>query len=713
MRAKIVELIPIQQAMDNLASIVGINIDSPPPMGIVQGTRIVTQGDELDSAEVRWISGEGAEVLLEVLDQTYRSIDAHLHHLYESKEMDWAGNKSRDGIAAIMSLVGESAPKMDAYLAYRFDTPPAELVEEREAFKKLHRFYSEQFAKRFLDGVEGKEAWNQSPVKGGSRSIGAEKDFESLIRDLDYELFYIVDEKGEYYLDDKRLRNLKLTVEFDMQGSSSFEEDPFLKMNAMLDRDVQASALQILTACREEIQAFYQKRGKLITFTVTESLNKAIMALFLTANPKHLLQRTTKKNSGRYFHDFHLFLREALKVSEYQKWLAYPPEEIEAKILLNLTWKLCNALVERVGGIKQEAIGLIYRTMRRGEEIQPKEELHRGKSIWEQLLYDDEKFRTLLKQFPKGPLLKVLEMVRMSREEGVVVPFDPWIQGSLPLHLYTLRHKKHTVDVLRMAAPIRQGMINRVEIVDEFRGFLLSLASENKKHLLIQLQDPLSWKEAARSKAVEEIAKNKNFSSQLMVLTLPKNTDFYHQKGEYSEQGKATEFVKNFKGQINSHKESGFHFPDPWKKKDLESWVDSALTWVHQELFAEKATLTRREREDFIEIFYQLMMAEAIVHLEVDSISFTCKDAVDTGALASGLLYGTLQLIQQGALSKEQVDVLRYLFYFPALSVRERAPDPEQCNRALSALDTLSRAIEEHGKKLFQGAVEGLEVISF
>lgn len=713
MRAKIAELIPIQQAMDNLATIVGININSPPPMGILQGIRIVTQEDELESSEVRWISEEGAEVLLQVLDQTYRSIDAHLHHLYESKGMDWEGKRSRDGIAAMMSLVGESAPKMDAYLAYRFDTVSTEQVEKRESFKKLHQFYSEKFAKRFVGGVEGQEAWEANSVRGDSRSAVAEKDFESLLLDRDYELFYIVDEKGEYYLNDKQLRNLKLTVEFDMQGASSFEEDPFLKMHAMLDRDIQASALQILTACREEIHIFYQKRSKLITFTVADSLNKAIMALFLTSNPKHLLQRTTKKNSGKYFYDFQMFLREALKVSEYQKWLAYPPEEKEARFLLNLTWKLCDALVERAGGIKQEAIGLIHRTMRRGEEVQGKENLHRNKSVWEQLLYDDEKFRTLLKQFPKGPLLKILELVRTSREEGIVVPFDPWIQGSLPAHLYTLQCKKHKVHVLRMAAPIRQGMIHRVEIIDEFRGFLLFLASQKKKHLLVQLQDPLSWKESTRSKAIEEVAKNKAFSSQLMVLTLPKNTEFYHQKGKYSHQEKVSEFIKTFQEQMNSPDEGGFHFPAQWKKKDLDVWARSALAWVHEEIFAGRATLARREREDFIEIFYQLMMVEAIVHMQVDSVSFTCKDAVDTGALASGLFYGTLQLIQEGVLSKNQIDILRYLCYWPALSIRERAPDPEQCNRALSALDTLSRAIEEHGKKLFQSAAVGLEVTDF
>ena len=106
------------------------------------------------------------------------------------------------------------------------------------------------------------------------------KDFESLLLDKEYELFYVANEEGVPYLRERLLRNLKLTVDFDIAGGS-FEEDPFLKVKAMQDRDLQASASQILHECHSEIEQFYKGAKKLFQYELAKSLSKAILALFL------------------------------------------------------------------------------------------------------------------------------------------------------------------------------------------------------------------------------------------------------------------------------------------------------------------------------------------------------------------------------------------------------------------------------------------------
>jgi hypothetical protein len=320
------------------------------------------------------------------------------------------------------------------------------------------------------------------------------------------------------------------------------------------------------------------------------------------------------------------------------------------------------------------------------------------------MLFDDEKFRTLLHKFPSGPLFKILDTVRHNQEEGILVPFDPWIQGNLPMRLYSLKKGKTLVDVLSFAAPIRQSMIHRVEIIDEFRGFLryLSAIGKGKKHLLIHLQDRLSWRETARSTAIEDLQNNQSFSSNLVVLTLPKDSDFYHQRNAFSDLTQAEQFLSVFKEQLENPEKSGFYFPSQWKKGDLLKFADSAFATIHKYVFEDKNTLTRQMREDFIEIFYQMIVVEAMNRFGSDSLSFTCKDGVDAGAFASGMFYGFLKAVEGNLQTKENLDFLRFLFYWKALSVRERASDPERFLRTLSSLETWAKALEEGGSKLIK-----------
>src|SRR5260221_10200199 len=97
MRQKIAELPSVKEAMDNLAAIASINMESPPPIGIIRGTRLVTSSEELESDEVRWLSSEGSDVLLNVLGLTYAAIYQHLESLYSNPGMEWESQKSRDG----------------------------------------------------------------------------------------------------------------------------------------------------------------------------------------------------------------------------------------------------------------------------------------------------------------------------------------------------------------------------------------------------------------------------------------------------------------------------------------------------------------------------------------------------------------------------------------------------------------------------------------
>ena len=187
MRHKVAELLNIKEAMNNLAAIASINMESPPPIGIIRGTRIALNPEEVDPSEVHWLSGEGPESLFVVLDATYRAVYQQLQNLYENQSFDWESQKSKDGVVAMMALVGESAQKMNLYFAYRFEGPIKEKIEQLESFRFLQKFYSEKFAKKFVGGIEGKRAWERSSHEKNSllEATGSElKDFDALLLEL-------------------------------------------------------------------------------------------------------------------------------------------------------------------------------------------------------------------------------------------------------------------------------------------------------------------------------------------------------------------------------------------------------------------------------------------------------------------------------------------------------------------------------------------------
>ncbi|HEY4255239.1 MAG TPA: hypothetical protein VGM34_02705, partial [Chlamydiales bacterium] len=496
----------------------------------------------------------------------------------------------------------------------------------------------------------------------------------------------------------------------------NFEEDPILQIRAMMDRDIQAAAQQILQATKHLVSDFYYSFRKMPSHHgLARSLSVSVMALMLAANPRNLLHNTTGKTALQYFEDFHRFLREALDHSEYQKMIAYPPgkEDEAAQLLLELAHGLCQTLFFHPGGIKQETIALLYRTMRRGSE-KGKMSLTKEDSFWSQLLRDDENYRAFLNKFPSGPLLKILDLVREREEmEGQPV-FHPMIQGNLPHFLYQIEFKGKPIDILHLPSPTRQSIINKVEIVDEFRGFLRAQQSEKqkKKHLLINLQDRTVWREYPRSKALESLQKSAEYHSVLAVVTIPKGTDFYLQTSEYLNLNKADEFLSAFEAQLASPEDCGFFFPVEFKLQELTAFVKETLPFIHRHFFEEKPTLNRRTREDFIEIFYQFLVLKLIQDLQPTSISFTCKDGVDTGATQAASLYAFLKLIHSGLGSKETQDFVRWLLYAPALLIRERSVDSGRLTRTLTALERVDDAMQENRKEILKdlGGAKGIEV---
>ena len=694
MVSKIKEIYSIQEALDNLATIAGLDLEAPPLIGLVKDRRIVTDKEDFGSAAVTWLSEE-PNVLLEVMDVTYRTIHNHLVNLSEKSEMNWDDERALKGIAAMMSLVSESAEAFDHYMEFRLNKRGVSITERPE-YQDLMYYYQHRFSKKLKLKTEEYETPAEAMV-----------DIEAVKRDRDYELFYLRKDDGGIYYDESTIRNLKLSIDFSVEDSG-LEEDPLLKVRSMQDRDLQASAGQILHGCHDLVEDFYKQSKKLENNQLSSFLRMSLLALFLAANPRNLIQNTIGKSSLQYFEDFHQFLRGALSSVEYQRMIAYPPEisDKASYALLYLTHGLCYHLFTRLGGVKQESIGLIHRTMRKGEK---EAALPKGETVWNQCLIDDEKFRTQMSHFPNGPLFKIFDLIRETKDEDQQIPFDPIGQMNLPQKLFDLQCRKISTKMLRLPSPTTQVIINKVDVLEEFKGFLRHIASESsrKKHLMINFQARTSWKEFARARTLEQLQNNAEFRKHLFVVTLPKSTDFYYQNFEYFQMDSSKDFLASFQAQFETPEECGFFFPLALTQTQISNFVKEILPRIHEEFFDNQKTLNRREREDFIEIFYQFFILKLIDWLEPELMSFTCKDALDTSAAAEGAFYAFIQLFNNSFDQREELDFFRWMVYTPALFVRERPIDPERLIRTLSALETFEAEMGKSADKVMK-RFEGL-----
>ncbi len=664
----------LMEAVDNLSSMAELEVATPIP--------------------AKWLDPTKLEENQKTVKQTFKVLNNYLHHVYSKEKEQLKDIETQKGIQAIMVLAGEAAQKMDKFSSGLFKG-----VTELEEYKDLQQFYLTKIMRRFQEVLETEEAWEKEWGQIASSVLDIErrglKDLETVRRDKEYELFFIKKEDENPFFNRNLLRHIRLVGDFDETIKGSGGDDPFLKAKVLQDKDVHAAAKEIIKLSLVHIDAFYKEamRHKEITFVM--SLNSALMALMLTANPRNLRENTTGKSSLSYFRDFQIFLRGALNSIEYEKYISTRPDPF-AHTLINLSHSLCCFLFLRISS-KKEATDFIHKLIQRGGKI-----INEKQPFWSLLLDEDESIRALLRQYPSGPLLKTLDIFR---EEEAKDGFDPLIQDNLPHQLFTFTYDSADITVLRIPSPTLQEIINKAEVVGEFKGYLRFLKGE--RHLLFNLQDRTSWQEHARCVALEEVQKQAEFSKSLTTVTLPKNTEFYTQAATYLDLNDAENFILTFKDQLASGEQCGFYFPPSINQKDLLEFTNAALKLVHNHFFAGRPTLARKVRLDFIEVFYLLLELKIIDLFKPDCCSFTCKDAIDVGAGNAAAFFSFLRMCtSEKEWTTEEKNLVLWILYSPALIIRERAVDPQNFNRTISVLAHIDATLSADRKKILSALTD-------
>ncbi|EKE22062.1 MAG: hypothetical protein ACD_7C00067G0001, partial [uncultured bacterium] len=233
-------------------------------------------------------------------------------------------------------------------------------------------------------------------------------------------------------------------------------------------------------------------------------------------------------------------------------------------------------------------------------------------------------------------------------------------------------------------------------VIEEFKGFLKSFKSD-EKYLFVNLQDKSSFKESARCKAIESLQKKFDFRNNILIVSLDKHSDFYHQAGIYLSLNDANEFLKEFKNKLFSGKDITLFI-----SKELAKFVDDSFKVIHKNFFEGKNVFARKDRLNFIEIFYNFLFLKMIEIQNPKILSFSCKDAVDIGAMQTAAFYVFLKLLKNEKFEKENEDFFRWLVYSSAVLIRERSINPSVLIRGVCAINSIEIKFMAHREKIMK-----------
>jgi len=636
---------------------------------------------------VNWLKDTDNDRTLGVVKQIFKVILAHLKASWDKEYQLVPGTEKIESIKTIMLLVGESAKKLDGYTEL-FNKTKEKSVTDLIEYIELKKFYQSkishvidenvlsQWLFNLTKGFIGKQA---TKLKGEGQMLSQHVyiDLDQIKNDSAYELLFIRKEDGSRFFNPKLIRNMKLVIDF---GGTveSLESDPLRHLSLWHDRIANHSAKAMLKSLGSRIDHFFKETARYRSKSLSKLVSSAIMALYMASSSENSRARLKAKTCIEYLVDFEDYLHMAITSPEYQKMIAYPPKATNhlAIILLDTIHALVRAFFIHFDGF-YEIIPMIE------EMIHDKKV--KKETLAKSLQHEYDVFKKAIKSAMHGPMIRNMELI-----ENWESKFAPILQKNWPAQLYSLYLGQKRILCLKLPSPTTQEYIHKAYVLEEFLAFLRGSKREGnvRNHMMFNLQDRTSWKEYARCQALEGLSEIPEFDQTINVITVPLDTDFYNQHAPYDQDKEYSLFKQHFIEQLQDGS-TGFYFPRKIEKVFKEKYLASVIDTVHKVFFQEKKKLSREERLDFITIAYLMLYLKCIEVVQPDSISFTCKDGLDSGTSQSALLFIFYKLLQEGAMSEEEMGELHQLLFAQQLLVRERTMLPERFGRMITAVKVL------------------------
>ena len=712
--------IGIIEAVETLTSIADLEIEGP--IAIAERHEIELQELPIIYRTVHWLHRKNAEKVMFVVRDTFRTILHYLKHFYKAEYGKLVQHESVEGIKTIMVLVGEAAKKVDKYTRIFIGSNISSVKESKE-FRDLWAFYQRKIApiavqeslSKWIHQLPINVVENVTKISAPLPTPAAPPSTEHLFIDLDtvkkdseYELFLIRKEDGTRFFNPRLLRNIKLVSNFEEYFSGEGQYQSLKELRIWRDILARQISRNIVRQNWHLIDAFVKAAKKQYNNELVSLLYRAIVALMLSANQAASIKEQSKGSSG-YLVDFQRFLRLLLQATDFQRVITYPPkneEAIQHKIVA-LVQHMARQLYSGFH-LTPDAASLINELIVKGKEEQQVQESFiemPSVSLSSKMALDFDALLRAMQHYSHVPLLNVIETLQDIDING----YDPLLLQNMPTSIFDLFPKGKRLSVLRVPSPTSQEYIHKAQVAEEFKSFLRSIGHDAnpKEFLLFNLQDRTSLREYARCNALEDLQKKDEFAKIFAVVSMTKESDFYHQIGPYQELNLADSFLDQLIEHTQSEN-SGYYYPAKVKKILFGGFAQRLAHAIHSIFFGRKNVLSRHHRLDFIELYYTFMQLKIIEIVQPGYLSFSCKDGIDIGMTASCELFLVLKLLNARPLSDDELEFLKVLLYSPSICFRGRTLFLERFSRMNSMTKLIESTVEEQGIKAFHQTIHDM-----
>lgn len=683
MKKQVLDVMSIVDAVDNLTNMADLDVAT-----LQQFKQSIQEGKEVYFFS-KWLDLRSDETTIENIKTTFRVIHEYLKDSAKKDKDKVKDDKTQKGIRAMMVLAEEAANKIDRWTSLFANKTVERSVKEFKEYQDLKEFYHKKLLKKIRSKDEEKDLWLDSIEEELNLSATLEekglKDLQTVKEDKEYELFLIKKEDGKPFFNRNLLRHIKLVHDFDAVLIGDFFDDPFLQMQKIREKVSWESAKVIKDKIEPELKQFLKAHPYLKNSEFYIKLTQAFYALTLATSSSNLSEKKAKKGCDQYFADFCYLLCDSYVSSDYRALAGLYFEQMNQLMreLMLFGYKLCHELFYNASP-KAPVIGLINQLMARigkGE----KEKFVEPSQMWTSFLEGNQHLRNVLSKYPNGPLFKLLDHFTLSEDSS----FEPLMQQHYPQRLYRIENQYINLDVLKLPSPTRQELINKAESSLLFESYVRaqSILNSQSKLFLLNLQDRTSWQDAARCQLIESLPSKAEYKQLVQVSTLAKDTSFYYQDEEYLTMHNAGDFTKLLVEQILSAGECGFYLVADVEPEELKKFSVQCVELIHLHFFGSKETLSRKNRRDFIEIFYNFLILKLLDVKKPTECLLSCKDGIDTSSATSAGLFGFLKMFSEDNIwSREDADFYLWMMQSSALLIRERAIFQDRFERITQAL---------------------------
>lgn len=297
----------------------------------------------------------------------------------------------------------------------------------------------------------------------------------------------------------------------------------------------------------------------------------------------------------------------------------------------------------------------------------------------------------LAPQCLKAPLVNLF-FERLSGALNVLS--DPQRRTNMPYVLFEINVVGKPVKVIRTGTPTTQRndyssttYEGEASITPEFYHFIDYLRTHKQKLLFVSLQDDverLAGSEKARNTALKLLAEE--FPNTFELIILSKDSDWYYQRGPFSDIFSAAIFKKTFLQQL-TQPSAGFHLPQKFQKG-----LPLILDQLHSDLLGNTEILTHQDRLDFIEMAYHAITVKCLKESSSDFLINCCKDSIDRAGISNAILHYIQLIMTNNTNCKEHIKQLHTYIHAATLLVKKRGMN----ERKLRLIPLLQRLQYDH-----------------